>query len=207
MDRYSKSESLDFCITSAVCQKSIGHAYMTDVNTAISLTPGKMSHKFSSQQEKVKLKKKEKSSSVQLKKRFLQLKESRRSSSRQQQLREGLAYESSVGLETISVNNTTTIPPPASLPENDIIKDIENCTVCFFDLETTGLSDDCENIQVSAVDFDALILFNQYVYPNGSISFGATKVTVITKPSGKIFCHGNLVNAVEVNMGLNKFGL
>ena len=41
---------------------------MSDVNTAIGLTRGKISQKFSTQQEKIKLKKKEKSSSVQLKK-------------------------------------------------------------------------------------------------------------------------------------------
>ena len=99
----------------------------------------------------------------------------------QQQLSEGVTYESSVGWENINVNNTTAIPPPTSLPESDIIKDIESCTVCFFDLETSGLSDDCKIVQVSAVDFDGLRLFDQYVYPNGSINFGATKVTGITK--------------------------
>ena len=42
---------------------------MTDVNTAIGLSPGRISHKFLSQQEKVKLKKKEKSPSIQFKKK------------------------------------------------------------------------------------------------------------------------------------------
>ena len=46
------------------------------------------------------------------------------------------------------------------------------------------------------------IRFDQYPYPNGCISFGSTKVTGITKSSGKLFCHGKLVDAVEVNMGL-----
>ena len=55
-----------------------------------------------------------------------------------------MKYESSVGLKNVSVNNTTTIPAPTSLSESDITKDIENCTVCFFDLETTDLSDDCD---------------------------------------------------------------
>ena len=118
-----------------------------------------------------------------------------------------MTCESSVGLENISVNNTTTIPAPTSLPENDIIKDIENCTVCFFDLETTGLSDDCEIVQISPVDFDGLRLFDQYVYPTGRNSFGSTKVTGITKSSGTLFCHGKLLDAVEVNLGLNRFGL
>ena len=49
-----------------------------------------------------------------------------------------MTYENSVAFENISVNNTTTIPLPTSLPESDIAKDTENCTVCFFDLEATG---------------------------------------------------------------------
>ena len=49
-----------------------------------------------------------------------------------------MTYESSVCLENISLDNTVIIP----LPETDIIKDTENCTICFLDLETTGLSDD-----------------------------------------------------------------
>ena len=65
----------------------------------------------------------------------------------------------------------------------------------------------CGIVQVSTVDFDGLRLFHQYVYPNGSISSGSTKVTGITKSSGKLFCHGKLVDAVEVNVGLNRFGL
>ena len=105
------------------------------------------------------------------------------------------------------MNYTTITLAPTSLSESDIIKDIENCTVCFFDLDTTGttgLSNDCENVQASAVDFDGLRLFDQYVYPNGSISFGVTKVTRITESSGKLFCHGKLVDTGEVNMGLNR---
>ena len=47
---------------------------------------------------------------------------------------------------------------------------------------------------------------NRYVYSDGSISFGATKVTGITKSSGKLFCHGKFVNVVEVNVILNRFG-
>ena len=74
-----------------------------------------------------------------------------------------MTYESSAGLENISVNNTITIPPPTSLPESAITKDVGNCAVFFFDLTTNGLSDDCEIVQVSAVDFDALRLFDQYV--------------------------------------------
>ena len=52
MHNYSKSESLEFRIASVVYQKNICQTYMTDVNTGIGLSPRKLSHKFSSQQEK-----------------------------------------------------------------------------------------------------------------------------------------------------------
>ena len=115
-----------------------------------------------------------------------------------------MKYESSAGLKNVSVNYTTTILAPTSLSESHITEDIENCTVCFFDLETTDLSDDCEIVQVSTVDFDGLRLFEQYAYRNGSIRFGSTEVTSITKSSGKLLYHWKLVDAVEVNMGLNR---
>ena len=44
-------------------------------------------------------------------------------------------------------------------------------------------------------------------YPNGSISFGELTVTGITKSSGKLLCHEKLVDAVEMNVGLNRIGL
>ena len=59
MHHYSKSEKIDFRIASAVCQKSIDQTYMTDVSTTISLSQGKISHKFSSQQERSNLKRNE----------------------------------------------------------------------------------------------------------------------------------------------------
>ena len=37
-----------------------------------------------------------------------------------------------------------------------------------------------------------------------ALVFGVTKVTGITESSGKLFCHGKLVDAGEVNMGLNR---
>ena len=45
-----------------------------------------------------------------------------------------MTYESYVGLENISVNNTKNIPLPTSLPEERHHKDIESCTVWFLTL-------------------------------------------------------------------------
>ena len=40
-----------------------------------------------------------------------------------------------------------------------------------------------------------------------ALILGQQKFASITKSSGKLFCHGKLVDAVEVNVGLNRFGL
>ena len=101
-----------------------------------------------------------------------------------------MTYKSSVGLEHISVNNTTTIPPPTSLPESDSTKEIENCTVCFFGLETSGLSDDCEFVQFSAVDFDGLRLFDQYFYPEALV-LGQQKLQVLQSHQESCFVMGH----------------
>ena len=39
-----------------------------------------------------------------------------------------------------------------------------------------------------------------------ALALGHQKVTSIKKSLGKLFCRGKLVDAVEVNIGLNRFG-
>ena len=63
-------------------------------------------------------------------------------------------------------------------------------------------------VHISAVDCDNFRLLVQFVYSNGSFSFGTTKHTGIKHSSEKFFfCHGELVDAIEVNVGLRRFGL
>ena len=102
-----------------------------------------------------------------------------------------MTYESSVGLENIIANNTTTIFP-FGLPEIDIIKDIESCTAFFFTWRLLVLLGDSEIIQVSVVDCDRLRRFDQYLYPNGSIIFGTTRVI------GRVALAGHNVRAIDV---------
>ena len=58
-----------------------------------------------------------------------------------------MTYESSGGLEFIRVYNTTTIAPPTSLAEIDIIRYIESCNSYFFYLVTAGLSGNCDGFR------------------------------------------------------------
>ena len=113
--------------------------------------------------------------------------------------REGEGYESSVGLESSSVNNTITIPTPKNYPENDIIKKLKVQLFGFLTLRLIVLQ-----MIVRLSRFQLLILMVLRglisIYLNGSISFEATKVTGITKSLGKLFCQEKLVDTVKVNM-------
>ena len=59
-----------------------------------------------------------------------------------------MTYESSIALEYISVNNTSTIPSTTSPQKKKSYNILKTVPFAFFDLETTGLSDDCEIVQV-----------------------------------------------------------
>ena len=125
----------------------------------------------------------------------------------QQQQRDKVTYESFLAWKILIWTTSQTISPPKSLPESDITYKISK-TAPFGFLTLRLLT---YQIIVRLFRFQLLILMvwyclNRYVYSDGSISFGATKVTGITKSSGKLFCHGKFVNVVEVNVILNRFG-
>ena len=62
----------------------------------------------------------------------------------------------------------------------------------FFTWRLLVLLGDSEIIQVSVVDCDGLRRFDQYLYPNGSISFGTTRVI------GRVALAGHNVRAIDV---------
>ena len=169
----------------------------------IGLSPGKISHKSLLQQESVKLKKKGKSLFVQFKTDIYSWKKAEgvqvvsNSQEKEWNMKVLLAWKMLVWIT----------PQPFLLQQvsqkvtsQKILKTVPFAflTLRLQIYQMTAI------VQVSAVDFDGLRLFDQYIYPNGSIRFGSTEVTGITKSSGKLFCHWKLVDAVEVNMSLNR---
>lgn len=61
--------------------------------------------------------------------------------------------------------------------------------VVVIDTETTGLEGDDEVVQLSAVDFNGLTIFNEYIKPRKPISEGASSVHGITNEK-VADCHG-----------------
>jgi len=82
-------------------------------------------------------------------------------------------------------------------------------TLCYFDLETTGLKWDCEILSISAITFDfpgdGTDPFNVYTMPCGDIDPGASKVNGFTKYNGNLFLNGKRMDAVDLRTGLEEF--
>ena len=71
---YSKSESLDFRVAAAVCQKNIGEGYLPDVFKKASLSPGKITQTASDRLDKKMEKRKLRAGTKKFKRRRLELK-------------------------------------------------------------------------------------------------------------------------------------
>ena len=204
---YSKSESLDYRIAAAVCQKNMGEGYLSLVNKIAGMSPGNIAVESSSRKEKSFRKRKMQSSSKENKRRRLALKQSRLENLSQLSLREGVTYETSVSSKPITEEDIEEIPqatflaPIQTVPLDSIL----SAEICVFDLETTSLSRDCDIVQISAVTLDGMSKFNQYILPSQNIAYSASKVTGITMNGGKLFLHGRPVESVSTKEALSSF--
>lgn len=205
---YSKSESLDFRVAAAVCQKNTGEGYLPDVFKNIGLSPGKITRTAADRFDKSAEKRRLRASTKNFKRRRLQLKHSNYASLGQKELREGVTYQSSVAMDIIGETDTLSIPSMKHQPSVGRIPlpTLENIVLLGFDLETTSLSDTCEIIQISAANFDFSETFDQYVLPVGPISASASKVNGITKINDKMFLRSRPIECVDIVSSLGSFG-
>ena len=204
---YSKSESLDFRIASTVCQKNVGETYVNIVNDEISLSPGKVCRQVSNRRDSIFLKRKERDTTLKAKRRRLQLKSLRNTTTTQKEVREGVTYQSSMCLNSPNDDQLVSIPPLQPRPKTTTKSNERLLTsiMCAFDLETTSLLDSCEIAQISVVTLDEQYVLDTYVLPNGDISSYSSKVTALTKRGSSLFHQGKLVSSVPIREGLVMF--
>ena len=101
--------------------------------------------------------------------------------------------------------STTAIPDSISEPVVERIVNIDECILVGFDLETTGLSDDCELTQIAASPFDGKDSFDQYILPVGPISSGAVNATGISKRNNKLYLRNRPVDFTDARNALTSF--
>ncbi|XP_043083188.1 three-prime repair exonuclease 1 isoform X2 [Puntigrus tetrazona] len=85
-----------------------------------------------------------------------------------------------------------------------MIRDDEEETPVFFDLETTGLDTSaCDIVQLSALSGDRL--FNVYLLPRRSMDPGASRVTGLTVDGPRLLLRGRPVQTVPHRRALSNF--
>lgn len=82
------------------------------------------------------------------------------------------------------------VPEPAEFSK-------ENNPFIYFDLESTGLARNSHITQIAAVCGNEK--FSQYVMPKVPMTSKAAEVTGLDLINGKMYCHGNEVNAVKLS--------
>ncbi|KAF5286732.1 hypothetical protein FQR65_LT12465 [Abscondita terminalis] len=75
--------------------------------------------------------------------------------------------------------------------------------VVFFDLETSGLTDNCEILQIAAQYKDKT--FSVYIKPRREIPPGASAVNGLTNVNGELYLGGVKVSSVPLIKALRKF--
>ena len=201
---FSKSESLNFRVASAVCQKYLGEKYVNVVNTDMSVSPSKAVGKGANSRDKAMIRKKEKASTIAGKKRRRELRILRNSTMAQREVREGVTYQSSICLTNSNDIDFVSIPAPTCLPEIQRIPSsaLSSSVLCLFDLETTSLNDTCDLVQLSAKVIGSDCEFNCYILPDVPISGAASRITGLTKNGNSLFSRGKMVSSVSLVEGL-----
>ena len=196
-------------MSAAVCQKNVGEGYLPLVYQGLGLSPGRVTKISASRIDSEAGRRRSRQSTKAYKRRRLDLKQQNYSSSGQKELREGVTYQSSIGLEcgglaqsdTISIPSMVSQPEVCRIPQTDLL-DVQ---LIIFDLETTALGDSCEITQLAASTMDKTRTFDQYVLPDGTIPSKASSITSITKERDTLFYKGRPVPSVDTVTALQRF--
>jgi DNA polymerase III epsilon subunit-like protein len=203
---YGGSESSDFRVAAAICQKNIGRAYIPTVLERLSLSPGQTCVSFTQREDKVRDRQAAYKCETAVKKHRCVLKNLRATEQNGQEVREGVTYEHDCGLEEDGPDELE-IPSVTCKPKLDVCENIDYEEVCF-DLETSKGGYSAEITQLSAVASGGSV-FNTYILPNYHIQTRISELTGITIEmcdGERVMCHnGQRVTHTSAADGLRAF--
>ena len=146
---YGGSESYDYHVGAAVCQKNVGYKYVPEVMGRLGLPPGKECESVMAREDAELRRRMDKRQQKTWKKRRLDLKHSRSSQQTASEVKEGTTYSTGVGFSAQDDIDLETVPsgkPKAELlPLNDTV----DCSLVFFDVETKSLDFSTEITQIA----------------------------------------------------------
>ncbi|XP_043285641.1 uncharacterized protein [Venturia canescens] len=181
---YSRSESADIRYACAVGQKNEGEQYIQNAMTKVlEMSPGTRCSKFVERSDRVKKYRtmRAKTPAAKWKRRCLRNQRSQLRHNKQQT--EGRTYERHMGLLEIPAVDGDSL-------SNYMIENDENLFV-FFDLETAGLKDTCDILQIACKSGN--IEFNKYMKPRHAIPSRASEIHGITSAEGELYHNGQQV--------------
>ncbi|XP_061162473.1 uncharacterized protein LOC133171701 [Saccostrea echinata] len=165
------------------------------------LSPGEITKKISKDYDKKREKAKERESTVEFKRRR-EKKEQQINHQKTCEVREGISYETGVDMNNnICSDDVCEIPPPTTEPTCTVLKLGMDYAYVSFDLETTGLAQDCEITQIGAAYTDEHS-FSEYLLPSKRISTSAFALTGLTVAGNQMYKEGQPVQATSPSEGL-----
>lgn len=207
---YSQSESMDFRVASAVAEKNLGEEYIQVVYEKLHVNAGELTKKHLSRVKKIKTCKRAMAKTVAFKRKRIELKKTRTELRHKNESKEGVTYQSNVGLLSTPAVNSYSNENADCQKEKQFSNDYsfseeytsENHEIVFFDLETSSLSSSCDILQIAAGK--GSLQFNQYVNPIQSIHPKTTEVNGLTNNGGELYLRGVRVRSYPLKIVLGK---
>ncbi|XP_046392289.1 uncharacterized protein LOC124160481 [Ischnura elegans] len=189
---YGSSESNDYRVAAVVCQKNVGVGYVADVKKSLMLSPGSNTNKHRQWLARMRMAVIEKKKSLGFKRRrlFKSLKLGAIVKSRE--AREGETYRSGMGMD----GDATHISPQVLVPVTS------EYSLIIFDVETTGLCNLSDIIQVGAVGESE---FSVYIKPSGPIPEQVSELTGLSVRDGEMWRGGKKLVHHSAVEGLKAF--
>ncbi|XP_058798336.1 uncharacterized protein LOC131668298 [Phymastichus coffea] len=192
---YAGSESFFVRVAAAVCQWNLGTVYVVHVNLKLGLPPGHFTMQYRQAKDQKRKRKAVEASTIQKKRKRVELKRIRSSKDAGAERKEGITYESDCSAETL----------PELLDNEMKTNKVDYTTAVFvyFDLETTGLSKNAEITQIAACCANEN--FNAYILPSRGISKRITDVTNLHIVGGEMFFGDTLLKTVSLRVAMEDF--
>jgi len=166
-----------------------------NIKTKLNILPGKNTDAYTKTSDKIRLQRAEIMRSRNKKIRRHELAKKRELLRKKKEIAEGVQYLPNCGINLSSLN----------LDYNNSNEKLflNNCSIVYFDLETSGLSANADILQIAAKCEERI--FNVYIKPTQPISAGATDITGLYSVAGELFHNNKQIDTVDSKEALQAF--
>lgn len=193
---YSKSQSADVRVASAVLSKNEGDQGIIRVTQLLGLQAGTYTSAYCLRSDKLRIIKSSRKVTRESKLRRIQLVANRQNLRKKKERREGITYKTNCGIEMMSEK--------ISIEEKIDDRSTNNTTkIIYFDLETAGFEIESDILQIAAIS--EAFEFNVYILPSQAIPIHVTKINSLHNENGDLYFKNKKVDAVTLENALLAF--